>query len=280
MAWEKQLRYQWYLVRGLLGSWGCFGTLHPPVLVVGSPNSGTRILAQAIAVHPAITDHSEARLLWDKDFHRKANDTHKAARDVRGADRRRLRGNFAYYQWMSGKRLVMNRHPENSVRIHFMKAIFPEAKLVHIVRDGRAAVCSNYRSARQKAERQRAPFGGYIRPPGWRDWLDRPVLEQLAYMWSTSTLYASREGQTYGGDYVEIRYEDLPRAASTIIPQVWKMLGLTVTDALVAQLPTFEDRNDKWQQELVPQEVRTIEWLAREGLEYFGYVGPTQGERP
>lgn len=280
MVWDKQLRYQWYLVRGMLGSWGCFGKLHPPLLVIGSPNSGTKILAQAIAVHPAITDHSEARLLWDKDFHQKANDTHKAASDVRRADIRRLRGNFAYYQWMSGKRLVMNRHPENSIRIHFMKTIFPEAKLIHIVRDGRAAVCSNYLSAQQKAERRRSPFGGYIRPPGWQDWLDRPVLEQLAHMWNTAALYASTAGQTYGDDYFEIRYEDLPRGASAIIPQVWKMLGLTVSDDLVTHLPTFEDRNYKWKQALSPDEVHTIERLAWEGLEYFGYVARTHGGRP
>lgn len=268
----KTLRYQLYLLRGGLGSCGVFGTLQPPLLVVGSPNSGTRILAQAIATHPEIVDHSEARVLWDKDFHHRNNDTYRSAQDVRRSDVRRLRGNFCYYQWVSGKSRVMNRHPENSLRIHFMKTIFPEAKLVHIVRDGRAAVCSNYRSAQRNANRRRYPFGGYIRPPGWRDWLDRPVLEQLAYMWNTAALYASREGRTYGDDYLEIRYEALPASAPVIITSVWGMLGLTASDALLDQIPTFENRNDKWKQTLSKEEVGTIERLAREGLEHFGYV--------
>jgi hypothetical protein len=268
----KKLRYQLYLVRGFLGSCGVFGPLHAPLFLVGSPNSGTRVLARAIAVHPDIADHSEARLLWDREFHKKNNDTHKTARDVRRSDIMRLRGNFCYYQWVSGKPLVMNRHPENSLRIHFMKTLFPEAKLVHIVRDGRAAVCSNYLSAQRKAIRRKYPFGGYLRPPGWRDWLHRPVLEQLAYMWNFAALYASREGKTYGADYLEIRYEDLPHAASTLIPRVWEMLGLSYAETLLPRLPTFEDRNDKWKQALSPEEVATIERLAREGLEHFGYL--------
>jgi Sulfotransferase family len=267
-----KVRFQLYRMGGVLGSLGLFGKLHPPLLVVGSPNSGTRVLAKAIAVHPDIVDQSEARVLWDRDFHGRNNDTQKEAGDVRPADVSRLRGIFSYYQWASGKRLVMNRHPENSLRLHFMKAIFPEARLVHIVRDGRAAVCSNYLSAQHKKNRPKYPFGGYIRPPGWRDWLSRPVLEQLAFMWNTAVLYASREGRKYGEDYLEIRYEDLPKDAPSIISAVWKWIGLAPSEDLLSRMPVFENRNYKWKESLSNEEVATIERLAKEGLQEFGYL--------
>ena len=267
----KLTRHSLYVLRGWLGTLGLFGKLAPPLLVGGSPNSGTRALADAISAHPEITDRSEARLLWDKDFHAKRNDTFRAAKDVRPHDRTRLRGNFCYYQWADKTSIVMNRHPENSVRIHFMKEIFPEAKLVHIVRDGHATICSNYTSAIKKEERRIHPFGGYIRPQGWREWLDRPVLEQLSFMWNTASLYASQEGASYGDDFLEVRYEDLPDNARSIIPKIWAMLGLQSSDEYLDRMPAFENRNDKWRKTLSKEEVTTFETIARPALEYFGY---------
>ncbi len=277
MALRTAFRYRVYQVRGALGALGVFGELHPPILLVGSPNSGTQVLGRAIALHPAIGNRSEARLLWDKDFHKRDNDTLKTAADVRPADRVRLRGNFCYYQWHSGRPIVLNRHPENSLRIHFMKTIFPEAKIIHIVRDGRAAVCSNYRSAKRKKERRENPFGAYLRPNGWRGYLDRPVLEQLAYMWNEAVLYASREGKKYGDDFMEVFYEDLPERGGAILTRIWSWAGLPVNEDLLKSLPRFENRNNKWREELNAAEVETVERIAREGLLYFGYL--RDGER-
>ena len=197
-------RYHIYLIRGLLGYCKVFGKLNPPVFIVGAPNSGTRALGKAVSLSPDLEDRSEARVLWDKDFHERRNDTLKTAEDVRTSDILRLRGNFCYYQWKSGKPIVLNRHPENSLRIHFIKKIFPSAKIIHIIRDGRAVVCSNCRSVMDNRDRLLNPFGSFLRPPGWRDRLDWPLLSQFAYMWNEAVLYASREGRKYGADYMEV----------------------------------------------------------------------------
>ena len=267
-----KFRYGLYILRGLLGYYGAFGRLNSQVFLIGAPNSGTQALGRAICIHPAIENRSEARLLWDKDFHKKSNDTLKAAGDVTKSDVMRLRGNFSYYQWISGKPMVLNRHPENSLRVHFMKEIFPSAKIIHIVRDGRAAVCSNYRSVKRKRERQINPFGSYLRPPGWRNYLDRPVIEQLAYMWNETVLYASKEGRAYGDDYLEVLYEDLPEKSRDILKRIWDWVGLSCSDDLLDKIPKFENRNDKWKTELTKEEVSIVQEVAGEGLRYFGYL--------
>lgn len=265
-------RHYVHLVRGVIGSTGLLGELNRPIFVVGAPNSGTRALGRAIALSPDIEDRSEARVLWDKDFHERGNDTLKTADDVRRADHIRLYGNFCYYQWQSGKPVVLNRHPENSLRIHFIKAIFPSARIIHIVRDGRAVVCSNYRSTVLHPERLEYPFAAYARPPGWRERLDWPLLDQLAYLWNETALYASREGKKYGDDYREVFYEALPANGGAIVRDLWRWLGVKGDEALLARAPAFDDRNYKWKAELKAEEIATVERIAREGLSYFGYL--------
>jgi hypothetical protein len=273
-ALRSRPRYFLYLLRGLVGSSGMWGSLNPPVFIVGAPNSGTRALGGAVALSPDIEDRSEVRVLWDKDFHERSNDTLKTAADARLADVLRLRGNFCYYQWRSGKRVVLNRHPENSFRIHFIKAIFPSAKIIHIIRDGRAVVCSNYRSTVVYPERLVYPFGAFARPPGWRDRLDWPLVHQLAYLWNETVLYASNEGKKYGDDYREVFYEALPKKAPSILSAIWAWLGVRGDASLLERAPAFEDRNYKWQTELTSEQVAVIEDVAQKGLTYFSYLNP------
>jgi Sulfotransferase family len=258
-------------LRGTLGSLGLFGKLHPPILCVGSPNSGTTILGDALGSHPDVENRSEARVLWDPQFHSRETDTFRDASDARPRDVRRLRGNFAWYQRTTGARVVLNKHPENTLRIHYLMRIFPEALLIHIVRDGRAAVCSNFTAASSKAERAR-PFGGYMRPRGWREQLDRPLLEQLACMWNDSVLYAAREGARYGAQFLEVRYEELGTRMPELAERVWRWAGLEVRPEDLARLPQIENRNDKWRRTLTAEQVATIERCAREGLQHFGYL--------
>lgn len=263
-------------LRGALGAWGLFGALHPPILCVGSPNSGTTILGDAFGAHPDVENRSEARVLWDPRFHAGLGDTFRGAEDARPRDVRRLRGNFAWYQRVSGAKVVLNKHPENTLRIHFLMRIFPEALLIHVVRDGRAAVCSNYVSAQRKKERQK-PFGGYMMPRRWREQLDRPLLEQLAYMWNDGVVYASTEGPRYGGQFLEVRYEDLPEGMPALAERVWRWAGLDVSPDDLARLPKIESRNHKWRQTFTPEEVATVESVAREGLSRFGYLPAGDG---
>ena len=267
-----RLRYLSHIIRGLLGSWGLFGRLNPPILVVGSQNSGTTVLADVLALHPQIANRSEERVLWEKNFHAKDFDLLKTADDATPADIRRIRGNFCYFQWLTGKPFIVNKHPENCFRIHYMKKIFPEARLIHIVRDGHAAINSNNKRAVPRSPAEDVPFGGYSRPPGWQKWLDRTKLEQFSYMWSESALYAARAGRKYSKDYLEVRYEDLTANPSEVVTDIWKWLGLEVTPELVDQLPTFSSQNYKWKEKLSREQIDTIRRVARDGLAYFGYL--------
>lgn len=40
------------------------------------------------------------------------------------------------------RRVLVEKNPRHTLRIPFLKAIFPDAKIIHIVRDGRDVTCS------------------------------------------------------------------------------------------------------------------------------------------
>ena len=165
----------------------------------------------------------------------------------------------------------MNRHPQNSVRVHFVKRIFPEARLVHIVRDGRAVVCSCYRSVQNKPGRQ-IPFAGYIRPRGWRSRVDQEPVDQLSFMWNQTVMYASTAIREHADDFLELRYEDLTEHYEELIGKIWELAGLETSSELLQRLPAFANQNSKWQTELTPAHISKIENLAQEGLTRFEYL--------
>ena len=138
------------------------GPLRQPIVVLGAPRSGTSLLAGILGAHPDVTVIGEPRLVW-----RYGNDAHSdelgpehATPPVVEHIRRHFAGALAEAEaraasqsgeqraraalqsgGQSGRRLV-EKTPANAVRPRFVDAVFPDARFVHITRDGWAAVPS------------------------------------------------------------------------------------------------------------------------------------------
>ena len=82
-----------------------------------------------------------------------------------------------------GKARFVNKHPRNSVRIDYLRRVFPDARFIHVIRDGRAVVSSIVAQIRGRARRAKQPMGGFCRPPGWRALLRDDLVEQTALQW-------------------------------------------------------------------------------------------------
>lgn len=89
----------------------------------------------------------EPNTLWRAGHAYRGHDV-AGAEDARPWVRRWVRRNFLRYQRDHGGRRVIEKSPYNVVRLPFIHAIFPESKIVHIHRDGRA----NLRSQVEKFE--------------------------------------------------------------------------------------------------------------------------------
>ncbi|MDY6904772.1 MAG: sulfotransferase [Thermodesulfobacteriota bacterium] len=109
--------------------------------IVGSPRSGTTILGKILDGHDNIAQWYEPYFIWDKKF-RNARDDVRSAMDCTPAISRYIYNKFRKYKKRRGCRVVIDKSPRNSLKIPFIRHIFPNAKFVHIIRDGRDATLS------------------------------------------------------------------------------------------------------------------------------------------
>ncbi len=102
----------------------------------------------------------------------------------------------------SGKRVVGDKSPLLTPEtIREISAIYPEAKVIHIIRDGRDVAVSAAHHARNFGHARKHVEGGMF-PQG--------QLEKLAAEWASRVGKASEDGpELLGENYTEIRYEDL-----------------------------------------------------------------------
>ncbi len=108
--------------------------LAKPVVIVGSARSGTTILGELLQVHSTLFGIVEPRFTW-----RYGND-HKSDM-LRGSDATEeivayIRRQFARQVRESGRIRLLEKTPSNALRLEFVDRVFPDSKIIHIIRNG------------------------------------------------------------------------------------------------------------------------------------------------
>ena len=120
-------------------------TVEKPIFILGTGRSGSTVLGSILSLHRDIVFLNEAKALWHAAY---------AAEDLigsygRGAAHYRLDGAqatpevqqalhrlYGYSLFITGSRRVLDKHGEMIFRIPFVRAVFPDAKLIFLVRNG------------------------------------------------------------------------------------------------------------------------------------------------
>lgn len=111
-----------------------------PIIIIGSPRSGTTFIHRVLRAHSTLAGLSEPRLTW-----RYGNDAKSdmlRPSDARSEVRAWIRTAFATRVHAEGKVRLVEKTPSNSLRMGFVDRIFPDAKFVHILRNGQEAALS------------------------------------------------------------------------------------------------------------------------------------------
>ncbi|UCE89125.1 MAG: sulfotransferase [Pseudomonadota bacterium] len=167
--------------------------------VVAAPRSGTTIFGDVLGRHPEVTSWHEPYFVWDYLLPHSGDDRRDATSATESV-KRFVRKEFEYFQTALGKEVVLEKTPTNAFKIEYMRAIFPEAKWIHLYRDGRDVVSSlKQRYARRKDIATEGQLRRFLRDvrytlqrqPLWRHrllavWYELKNQDRLAPYWARS----------------------------------------------------------------------------------------------
>ncbi len=166
-------------------------------------------------------------------------------------------------------------------RIGYLRSIFPDARFIHVVRDGRAVVRSLLRVYFWKDTWR-------MNEPAWQNGLTetdlaawakagRSPLALAAVQWSRVTQSIREEAASVApGAYAEIRYEDFVKAPGETLNRIAEAAEMPPSpeaEAFLERRVHLRDMNYQWQTTFTPEEIETATGLMKAELEAFGYVG-------
>ena len=116
-----------------------------PLFIIGTGRSGTTILGILMSMHKDVGFLNEPKALWHAIFpHEDVIGSYTRAQakyrldetDVSSAVTRNAHRLFGAYLWTVRSGRLVDKYPELVFRVPFVKAIFPDAKFIFLVRNG------------------------------------------------------------------------------------------------------------------------------------------------
>jgi Sulfotransferase family len=170
--------------------------------------------------------------------------------DVRNLTRRSVDYFLSKEVERTGKRIVGDKSPQHTGCLDEIHEVYPDARIVHIVRDGRdVAVSAMHHWWRLAKDQPEGVFAltqeeietrdAYLRDregflAGGRSIFTAERLDQLARRWSYRVGKARRDGTAlYGERYLEIRYEDLLHDTPETLRRVLGLLRARRGDGVI-----------------------------------------------
>jgi hypothetical protein len=132
-----------------------------PVFILGTGRSGSTILGKLLSIHPWVSFLNEPKALWhaihpEEDligsYSRGPARYRLGADDVTPALRQAALRLYGYSLALTGSRRIVDKYPEMIFRVPFVRALFPDARLIFLVRDGWDAIHSIAAWSRREGE--------------------------------------------------------------------------------------------------------------------------------
>lgn len=190
---------------------------------------------------------------------------------------RRLRGFFESRAQDDGRPVFMHKFT-GWPRARLLAAVLPEARFVHVVRDGRS-VANSFLQVRW--------WQGYRGVPGWtfgdlseeenREWeaTDHSWTYLAGLEWKRlMDAFEAARSEIGPERWLDVRYEDLVARPREETIAVLRFSGLGAWDGLdrtLSRLEVSEGRTDAYRDELRPKDISLLESMLASSLEHWGY---------
>lgn len=261
-----------------------------PLFVVGSHRSGTTMLRLMLNSHPQLTMPPESHFIpWAYSRFRERMETDSFLRFLQSQERFRdwdlsptlvrsrlapdmsvataLAVVFETYAAREGKSRWGDKTPDYVLCLPLLLKLFPDAQVVHLIRDGRDVAASFLARSESRS------------------------IWSASYHWTSRVIVGRRDGkQLPASQYLEIRYEDLVESPERWLREICAFADLPFSEEMLKysgrvegavperfqnrwerlkQPPTPGARN--WRTELSPHEIAVFEATGGELLTELGY---------
>ena len=214
----------------------------PPIFVVGAARSGTTWVYDIYCAHPRVSGVFESWLFTtDKGLGALFDDVHWPPQN-KGLGRLMSRADLAASLRPLAESLLarglspqadflVEKSPSHLFTMELIAQVLPEARFVHVLRDGRDVAVS-----------VRAAAQSWV--PAWRSSFGRSV-RQSAHAWKHAGQRARGASKTLGARLLEIRFEDLKHDPYTSYARLFTFAGMPYDADLLDQVfeATDFDRN-------------------------------------
>ena len=279
--------------------------MNPFVFIVGCPRSGTTLLQRLVDAHPQLAIIHETH--WIPKFYRKATEESPEAMVTRELLKQlRKHPKFEHLRipdeesrsWLGpaesvgfaafvtavfdhfgrkhGKPFVGDKTPAYARSVDLLHALWPEARFIHLIRDGRDVCLSaiNWRDTGRLL----------LRASTWKE--DADITAALWWEWHVRM--ARQSGRRLGPElYCEVRYEALVNQPAEECVKLCAFLGVPYDDAMLrfhegrtrtevgldpkeAWLPVTPGLRD-WRTQMPADQVQRFEAAAGHLLDELGY---------
>ncbi len=215
--------------------------LERPILVIGCNRSGTTLIFNNLAEHPSTWGlYEESQHIFYRHYpiHPEMGDRIADAPTPEVADaitrafydeahNKEVLKDLPVLRLISRKLLqrpmnrlykrpplrLVEKTPANSLRIPFLARLFPEARILFVVRRAEDTISSLMEGWKNWSNTGSGPWiygeWHYLVPPGWRAWTHRQLAEICAFQWVESNRTALQDLEEHcRGRYLVVRYED------------------------------------------------------------------------
>lgn len=248
--------------------------------IFGHARSGTTLLMRLIRLHPEVHCNYQAHFFTRQPLLKSFVDSSEAEEWLRRKSNRWNQGrdlsplvlraiaDFVMERdaVKEGKHIVGDKSPSSTIHgqaVRDMHTIYPDAKLVYIVRDGRDVLVSErFRNFVEESkfltsedkriiEDLRKDHSQFMN--GTRSIFTEAFIRRVTKGWVTNLQEMEGEGKRlFGENYFALRYEDLLENPFEELTRLWKFLGVKKIDkSLAKQIKAEMESNpdEEWQAE-------------------------------
>lgn len=280
-----------------------------PVLVIGSPRSGRSLVASLLSRAPEFAFVSEPLMIWDAGLGKRPDDR-RVAEDATPAICDAIRHGCQRAVEQAGKERYLDDLSYHALRVPFVHRVLPEAKFIHVIRNGDDCVPEllfgwTYKDSLSRAIARRAHhislrtlprlalrfLRNYVqsrvsgcratwgpRVPGLAEFAAAHCPAEIAaYQWCSLVRTAREDLQKLPpAQSLEVRFEDLIQSPAAQMERIAAFCELKDPEPVIRFAVQYIDVNHVFEKKVQPTESQwqTVHALINPLQQLLGYVAP------